>query len=288
MRSRFRYARPASLSEALEFLGSHGTETSIVAGGTDLMVAARRGDLQSRYLLDVSRLEELRSVELRDGALAVGSALTHTEIAAHPLVREHAPALALASACVGSAQIRNMGTIGGNIGNASPAADTVPPLMVHNAKVVVRAVSVDRIDPLGDLFSGPYLTVLKPGELITEVLLEPMGQQYRSIFQRIARRKALAIARMNIAALGLIAENGAIRDVRLSVGSVTPRPCRMTAAEEVLRDERPHPGIFWEAAERVSSEMVRWSGIRPTTEYKRPAVEGLVVRALTRLFLGKE
>ncbi|MCA1959740.1 MAG: xanthine dehydrogenase family protein subunit M [Desulfomonile sp.] len=287
MRSRFRYYRPTSLSEALDFLALHGTDTAIVAGGTDLMISARSGDLQCKYVLDVSRLNELRPVAMSDGLLAIGSAVTHAEIAAHPVTRDVAPVLAKAASCVGSTQIRNMGTIGGNIANASPAADTIPPLMVHNAKIVVKSASGERVEYLGDFVRGPYVTILKPGELITHVLLEPMMSGYRHSFQRIARRRALSIARMNVAALGLVDGNGVIQDLRLSVGSVTPRPCRMTVAEDVLTSNKPDKKVFWEAAEKVSHEMVRWSGIRPTTEYKKPAVEGLVYRALADLFLSE-
>jgi len=287
MSSRFGYGRPDSLSEALDFLARHGTETAILAGGTDLMVSVRSGELRSRYVLDVSRLEELRTVELSDGVLAVGSALTHTEIATHPLIRKYAPVLARASGCVGSTQIRNLGTLGGNVANASPAADSVPPLMVHNAKVVIRSASGERVESLGDFISGPNLTILKPGELIARLLLDPMDQNYRYSFQRIARRKTLAIARMNVAALGLLGADGMVLDLRLSIGSVTPRPCRMTAAEELVKHEKPREELLWKAAEEVSQEMVRWSGIRPTTEYKRPAVEGLVFRALSDIFRGE-
>lgn len=287
MRSRFGYGRPESLSEALDFLARKGSETAILAGGTDLMISVRSGDLRSRYVLDVSRLAELRTVELSNGVLAVGSALTHAEIATHPLIREYSPVLAKASGCVGSAQIRNLGTLGGNVANASPAADTIPPLMVHNARVVIRNASGERVEKLGDFITGPNLTVLKPGELISQLLLDPMEHGYRHSFQRIARRKTLSIARMNVAALGLLAADGLVLDLRLSVGSVTPRPCRMTAAEEIVKQRKPGGELLWKAAESVSKEMVRWSGIRPTTEYKRPAVEGLVFRALSEILLDE-
>lgn len=288
MRSRFGYVRPNSLSEALAFLAQHRDRTAILAGGTDLMIAARSGDLQSEYVLDVSRLEELRTVELRDGALAVGPAATHAEIATHPLIHQHAAVLANAARCVGSTQIRNMGTLGGNVVNASPAADTVPPLVIHNAGVVVRNASGERIEALGDFITGPYVTILKPGELVTGILLEPMDSRYRWSFQRIARRKALSIARMNVAAMGLTGSDGLVEDLKLSVGSVVPRPCRMMAAEQLVRGKKPDRDLLWEAAGKVSQEMVRMSGVRPTTEYKRPAVEGLVYRALTELFLSEE
>ncbi len=132
---------------------------------------------------------------------------------------------------------------------------------------------------------APYKTNLGPDELITGFALEPMKSGYRWSFQRIARRGALAIARANAAALGKVASDGVVEDLRLSVGSTTPQPARMTAAEELLRGSVPNPELIADAARKVSQEMVRLSGIRPTTQYKRPAVEGLVRKVLAETLL---
>lgn len=285
MRSRFEYILPRSLKEALDFLGDHGSQTSIIAGGTDLMIAARNGDVASRYVVDVSRLEEMRTIAVTEGTLSIGAAVTYTEIVNSPQIAQWAPILAQAAGYVGSVQIRNVGTLGGNVANASPAADSVPPLLVHQARVQIRSSSSERSEPLEEVIIGPYRTTLKPGEVITRFILEPLGDEYHWNFQRIARRRALSVARMNAAVIGRLDSSGVVEELRLSVGSITPEPSRMTGAEDHLKGKVPDPLLIQEAAEKVSLEMVRRSGVRASTEYKRPAVEGLVVKALTELFM---
>jgi CO/xanthine dehydrogenase FAD-binding subunit len=284
MRSHFEYILPRSLKDALDFLADHGSQTAVLAGGTDLMVAARNGEMASRYVVDVSKLEELRTIAVTEGVLSIGAAVTYTEIINSPEIAKCAPILAQAARCVGSVQIRNVGTLGGNVANASPAADSVPPMMVHRAKVQIRSASSARNEPLERVIIGPYRTSLQPGEVITRFDLEPLGADYLWNFQRIARRRALSVARMNAAAIGRVDSNGIVDDVRLSVGSITPEPGRMTGAEDHLKGNAPNSLLIQEAAEKVSQEMIRRSGLRPSTEYKRPAVEGLVVKALTKLF----
>jgi CO/xanthine dehydrogenase FAD-binding subunit len=285
MRSRFEYILPRSLKEALDFLGDHGSQTSIIAGGTDLMIAARNGDVASRYVVDVSRLEEMRTIAVTEGTLSIGAAVTYTEIVNSPQIAQWAPILAQAAGYVGSVQIRNVGTLGGNVANASPAADSVPPLLVHRARVQIRSASSERSEPLEEVIIGPYRTTLKPGEVITRFILEPLGDEYHWNFQRIARRRALSVARMNAAVIGRLDSSGVVEELRLSVGSITPEPSRMIGAEDHLKGKVPDPLLIQEAAEKVSLEMVRRSGVRASTEYKRPAVEGLVVKALTELFI---
>ncbi|MGB6063466.1 MAG: FAD binding domain-containing protein [Desulfomonilaceae bacterium] len=285
MRSHFEYIQPRSLKEALAFLGECGSQTSILAGGTDLMIAVRNGDMAARYVMDVSRLDELRTLEAADGVLWVGAAVTYTEIMGNPQIAQWAPILAHAAGYVGSVQIRNVGTLGGNVANASPAADSVPPMIVHRARVHIQSASSEHQEPLENVIIGPYRTNLRPDELITGFALEPLGEGYNWNFQRVARRRALSVARINAAAIGRLDSRGKVEDLRLSVGSITPEPSRMTAAEEHLKGEVPNPLLIREAAEKVSKEMVHRSGMRASTEYKRPAVEGLVIKALTELFL---
>jgi CO/xanthine dehydrogenase FAD-binding subunit len=284
MRSQFEYIRPTTLHEALEFLQLNGSRTSVIAGGTDLMVSARKGDLASDYVMDVSRLEELHTITRTESALLMGAAATYTEIINHDEVLKDAPLLALAARQVGSLQIRNVGTLGGNVANASPAADSIPAMLVHGAWVRIQSSYDERVEPLENVIVGPYSTNLKPAELIIGFILEPL-QHYRCEFQRIARRKALSVARINAAAAIKFDDDGEVADARLSVGSITPRPCRMTAAENLLKGKVPDEATIREAAEKVSQEMIRQSGIRSSTEYKRPAVEGLVVKTLSHVCL---
>jgi CO/xanthine dehydrogenase FAD-binding subunit len=125
---------------------------------------------------------------------------------------------------------------------------------------------------------------LRPGDLITRFFLEPLPLPYHAVYQRIARRKSVSIARINLAAVGCIDSEGLIRDVRLSLGSVSPQPYRATAAENFLKGKEPQQSLILEAASLVSQDMVRRSGVRPSTDYKKPAAEGLVIRSLLELF----
>jgi CO/xanthine dehydrogenase FAD-binding subunit len=287
MRSQFAYVRPPSLVDALAFLAEHGTQTSLIAGGTDLMISIRSGDMKSAHVMDVSRLEELRSVALTEDSLFIGAAVTYRELMADPLVAKHAPVVAMAARHVGSLQIRNVGTLGGNVAHASPAADSVPTLIAHDCRVMIQSASGNRVEPLTDVITGAYATNLKPDELIMGFLLQPLPGA-RSSFHRIARRRALSIARINAAAVAYVDDSGTARDVRLSVGSVIPRPCRMADAENHLNGIAPDPRTIEEAAHIVSREMIRQSGVRPSTEYKQPAVEGLVQKVLSQVLLSHE
>jgi CO/xanthine dehydrogenase FAD-binding subunit len=285
VRSRFEYFRPQSLVEALEFLKAEGQRTSLLAGGTDLMIAARNGELKSRFVMDVSRLDDLRRIEKVDGLLAIGAGATFTEISNSTKVLKSAPVLARAAKSVGSPQIRNIGTIGGNVANASPAADSVPPLVVLRTRVHVQSLSSERTPLVDELIAAPYRTSLRPDELIVRFLIEPVPTDYRWSFQRIARRKSLAIARANVAALATFDARGAVEDLRLCVGSILPQPARMSAAEDALKGKILDADLIRQAAKEVSAEMIRRSGVRPTTEYKKPAVEGLVTKALWEILL---
>lgn len=284
MRSRFHYVRPKGLQEALDILHDRGSQAKILGGGTDLMIEARKGRLSCALVVDVSRLEDLRVVETQKDFLSVGSALTYSELINNEKILSYAPVLALAANTVGSVQIRNAGTLGGNVANASPAADGVTALIALDAQVEIVSRSSTRTEHLGEFITGPYRTSLKPGEIITRFLLRPHRSDHRYTYQRIARRKALSIARINIALLGGIAKKGIMADMRLSVGSVLPQPSRMIPTEEMLNGSRPSRELFFEAARTVSQEMLLRSGQRPSFEYKRPAVEGLVMRALMELF----
>lgn len=288
MRPRFEYIRPNSLEEALEFLAHHGIETSVLAGGTDLMIAIRKGLASSKYIMDVSRLPELRQITKTQESLLVGSAATYREIMSSKEVIINAPVLACAAGHVGSPQIRNVGTIGGNVANASPAADSIPAMIVHRTWVRIESAFEQRIEPLEAVITGPYQTNLKPTELITGFLLEPLENGYSYCFQRIARRRSLSIARINAAAVGSVDESGRINDIRIAIGSATPRPCRIIPAENFLKGKIPEINTICEAAEKASSEIIRQSGIRASTEYKRPAVEGLIIKVLTEVFLPNE
>lgn len=288
IRSVFEYFRPQSLSEATDFLSAHGSESRLLAGGTDLMIAARSGNLGAKYVVDVSRLEELRQISVNQDRLTIGSALTYSEIMCNPLVQRHAPSLVRASSQVGSLQIRNAGTLGGNVGNASPAADSVPALMVHDTYVILKSASGEFSEPLGSFIVGPYKTGLKPGFLIAGFSLEIWPDGSRHAYNRIARRRSLAISRAGAAAVATLDPDGSVNRIKLALSSISPQPSRMRVAEDCLKRRKPDSRLITEAAQTVAEEMVRLSGERPSFVYKKPAVIGLTIKTLEEIFFGQQ
>ncbi|MCJ7746438.1 MAG: FAD binding domain-containing protein, partial [Desulfobacterales bacterium] len=174
-----------------------------------------------------------------------------------------------------------LGTIGGNIINASPSADTIPPLMVLNAMGRVVSKEGERQVLLDQLFKGPYKTNLKSHELLVQVTFQKLPSDLKSGFVRLARRDAMAIARMSVAIILQIDKNR-IEDIRISVGSVTPTPQRMSEAEAFLKGKSPDEKVLLKASLKVSEAMILQSGIRPSTSYKRPVVEALFMRAMRK------
>jgi len=280
----FDYKTPITIEEAIELLSQSGGKAKIVAGGTDLVIGLRNGELKPQTLIDITRIEELRKIQERNGTVSIGAAVTHSEIASSSLVRKYGKVLSDATSEIGSPQIRNVGTIGGNIVNASPAADTVPALMVLDAISRVVSKEGEREIPFAQLFKGPYESNLKPHEILVQVEFRKLPSGARSSFMRLARREAMAIARMSVAIiLQMEKGKGRVEDIRVSPGSITPTPQRMSDAEAILRGKSPDEELLILASRKVSEAMIHQSGIRPSTSYKRPVVEALFMRAMRKV-----
>lgn len=280
----FDYKTPRTVEEACDLLWEFRNKAKIIAGGTDLVIGLRNGALRPQCLIDITRIEDLRRIEERDGMVFIGAGVTHSELASSPLVRRYGKVLSEAASWVGSPQIRNLGTLGGNIINASPAADTLPPLMVLDAIGRVASKEGDREVPLCQLLSGPYKTILNPYEILSQVRFPKLLSSTKSSFIRLARREAMAVARMSVAIiLHLVRDQ--IEDIRISVGSVTPIPQRISEAEAVLKGKSPDEKGLQLAASKVSERMILQSGIRPSTSYKRPVIEALFIRAMKEALL---
>lgn len=281
----FDYKTPNTIEETIELLWQAEGKAKIIAGGTDLVIGLRNGGQSPQSIIDITKIEELRKIEERNGTVSIGAAVTHSEIANASLVKKYGKVLSDAVSEIGSPQIRNIGTIGGNIINASPAADTIPPLVVLNAKGKVVSKEGERQVPFDQLFKGPYKTGLKPHELLTQITFQKLSSNMKSSFIRLARRDAMAIARMSVAII-LRIEKNRIKDVRIAVGSVTPTPQRMSEAEAFLKGKSPDEESLQKASLKVSDTMIRQSGIRPSTSYKKPVVEALFMRAMKKVLEG--
>lgn len=282
---KYDYLRPASVKEACELLALHGESAKVIAGGTDLMVQIRDEDKKwanINYVVDIGHLKEIKYIKEDGDIIRIGALASHTDIVKSGILQKFAPFFCEASNTVGSPQIRNMGTIGGSIGNASPASDPVPPLIALDAEVKVVGVSGERTVSLKSIFANSYKTTLKADEIITEISFKKMPDEAKSVFLKLGRRKALAISRMNVGIVVVVDAKGAVSDIRIAPGCIFAVPDRVKIAEEVLLGKVPTRELLVEAGKKVSEEMINRTGIRPSTEFKKPAIESLTTRALSQ------
>ena len=275
------YIRPQNLGEALDFIKEHGPDTTILAGGTDVMIDMRAGVLKSRYLLDVSRLPELRDIKFDNGELTIGAGVTITEIGRSEIIGRRAPALQKATDRFAGRQVRNIATIGGNVAHCSPCGDTIPPLLIHDAVAVVVSPAGQRNVPIEEMAGGPYHCTLQPIELITHFILKPKPEEVEfADFQKIGRRKELAISRMSMAAMASKAGDKSISFIRFALGSCTPTPHRFREIEDLLLGKVPDEILLWEAGRILAARMIEITGRRLSVVYKEPAIQGLFVRMM--------
>ena len=278
----FDFERPSTVKQACEILGKFEGKAKIIAGGTDLLVNLRsgsRGTQDTRMLVDISGISGLDTIEVKDGQVRLGPMVTHEQVSCSSLLEETASFLPAACRMVGSLQIRNRGTVGGNICNASPSADSVPPLVAMDAKLrLFSGAKGERVMPLCDFITGSYHTALLQDEMITEVFFSvPKGAKTAVV--KLGRRKALSIARMSVAVMA-VTEGGKVKLLSIVPGAVTPSPMRIKAAEEILLGKSPDANSIDMAARTVAGEMLRLTGKRWSTSYKEPVIQVLVKRAL--------
>lgn len=277
----FDYIAARSLGEIATLLSRYGSDATLVAGGTDLLVEYRRPqNHQTAVLIDISRVGELGGMSETGGLVSMGPLTTHALLHRSPLVRMTAPLLSTAAATIGSPQIRNRGTIGGNIMNAAACADTVPPLVALGATVTLHSAKSSRQLPLADLFIRPYQTCAAPDELLTEIRFPALASAARSAFIKLGRRNALSISRLSVAAILCIDDDSRITDARIVAGAAFPIWQRVSAAEELLQGQRPCTRLFTAAGASVAHAMITQAGRRWSSEYKEPVLAALVRRAL--------
>ena len=279
------YLVPTSLEEALAMLKERQGQARVIAGGTDLIIQLNKKEVTARCLVDVTNLDELKGIALEDGFIRIRACATHQEIASSNLIRERATALAEGASQVGSPQIRYMGTVGGNIVNAQPAADTVVPLMALEAEVEVVTTTGTRREPLGGLCVGPgQCTVDSTAEILTAVRFRALGPNQGSAFERLAKRKALALPILNAAAVVTLSDGGdAFQEVRLAVGPIGPTPSRALNAEEALRGATIETQAIVTALDVAAQEaQPRTNPLRGSQEYRREMVKVLLSRSIER------
>ena len=276
-----KYHHPNDLHELRQMLSHFGGHMHLLAGGTDLMVEMRQEYFKPKeHILDISRIPELCSIYEQGEELVIGAAVTHSKIVRHPLVQQYAPLLSSACGQVGSLQIRNRGTIGGNICNASPCADTVPPLVALEARLHIHSAKGKRTVPIADFFHKPYQPKINPDEVLSEIRFQKLTSEHKSAFYKLGRRNAVAISRINMAVVLVLTDENIITEVRLAPGSVFPGWQRVQEAETFLSGKKASEQVFLQAGEMAARKMIEVSGRRWSTPYKEPVVAALTKRTL--------
>lgn len=277
---------PSTLDEAAVIIGEHDPDLTVIAGGTDLMVALRQGAAKPAALLDITRLDEAHSIRSASGVLDIGAAETFTAIASSEHVRRAAPALAQAAATVGSEQIRNRGTIGGNIVTNSPAGDSLPPLMALDASCVVAGPSGLREVPIARFLVGYRKTDLAQGEILLRLRIPVAQPGTHQSFQKIGPRRAVACSKVSLASWARLDDGGRISEARLAAGSVAPTVVFLPRTIALLTGRRPDPGLAEEAARTAGSEIVPIDDVRSTALYRTHVLGRLVARFVSDLATG--
>jgi len=274
--------RPSTIEEALAALGAN-PDARPIAGGTDLVVQLRDGRRSVVRVVDLGRLGLGGIRETADG-LAIGAATTMDEIARDPAVARFSPGLAAAAGWVGAWPIQCRATLGGNLANASPAADGAPPLLVAGARVRARSLAGEREIAIEELFLGPGRTALAAGELITSVLLpEPLPAGGGERFFKLGPRREQVLSIVSLAARVASVESGRLRGVRLALGAVAPTPLRAPRTEARLEGAAPDPATLAEAARILDGEIAPIDDLRATAAYRRHAAAVLLRRALQEI-----
>jgi CO/xanthine dehydrogenase FAD-binding subunit len=277
------YLYPTSIDEALQMLAGRHGQARIIAGGTDLMRDWQRGEHVAACLVDITRIPGLRRIAEAEGVITVGAATTHAEVASSALIRKHAAVLAEAAGEVGSPQVRNAGTIGGNVLNAQPAADTALALLALDAEA--EAVGLDGALwlPLAELYAGPGKSRVDPSaELVCCFRFGALQGQAGSAYRRLNKRKTIALPSLCVAAVVHL-HGDAFGSVAIAVGPVATRPWRASAAEYWLRGTPANEASIAHAADMAQrAAQPRDSQLRGSQNYRKAMVAVLVQDTLQR------
>lgn len=279
------YLFPSSVEEALAMLAEREGRARLMAGGTDLIIELTEGRRAADCLVDITRIPELGKITAEDGVIVLGANVTHRQASESPLVRERAAVLAQACQAVGSLQIRNVATLGGNVANAMPAADGSTALLALEAEAEIADGTGRRWVPLPDLFAGPGVSrVDSTREMLTAFRFQALGKGQGSALERIARRRALALPILICAVVVTLGEDGDVfESARIALGPVAPVPFRAFQAEESLRGAPVSLETMARAGEIAMQEShPRSSLLRASKEYREEVIRVLVRRGLER------
>ncbi len=276
---RFELALPRSVDEALRVLSERGSEAKLLAGGTDLLPQLKNGLLKPAWVVDLSGVERVRTLRSDSGGLRVGAAVSARTLERDATTQKTYTSLAESGALVGSVQIRNLATLGGNLCNAAPSADMAPPLLALDAEAVIAGPRGERRVPITDFFSGVRRTVLSPDEILLEIVIPAPGPRSGGHYLRHTPRRELDIAVVGVASQ-LTLSNGVCSKARIALAAVAPVPLRAREAEQLLEGKPVTPEGIERAAEMAVGAARPISDQRGSADYRLHLVRVLTRRTL--------
>lgn len=282
-----RYLQPTSLSESLVLLANHRERARLVAGGTDVLVELGRGIRPTTTLIDLTRIAELGGIAARDGAIVLGALATHNDVIASALCRRSLRPLAQACLEVGAPQLRTRATVAGNLVTASPANDTITPLVALGASVVLTSTRGERVVPLDAFYLGVRRTAMEPDELLREIRIPALPSGVRARFIKLGLRRAQAIAVVNVALIVALSGNR-VAEARIALGSVAPTVIRASAAESFLSGRTLDDDACAEAGRLAAAAAAPIDDVRGGGAYRRTVLANLVADGLLGLSRGDE
>ena len=277
------YHQVTTIEQALHLLSEHGDNARIMAGGTDLILELERGQRHAEVMIDITRLDDLRHITSENGVITLGALVTHNQVVADDHIIAHALPLAQASWEVGAPQIRNRATVAGNIITASPANDTITPLMALGAWVTLASASGKREIPIGEFYTGYRQTVMRPDELLTHIHIPIMPSSARGIFIKLGLRKAQAISVVNVAVILDFAPDETITNAVITMGCVAPTIIRLDQPAQALIGQKLTPEIIRQTALDCAKIPQPIDDVRAPADYRREMIGVLVARALRAL-----
>ena len=282
---KFDYLEPKTIDEACSLLAKYKDKARVIAGGTDLLVSMKTRDITPQYIVNIKAIPDLDGISYsQKEGLKLGALTTLRDIERSPVIRERFPILADAAHQTGTPHIRNVGTVGGNLCNAAPSADTAPPLIGLGAKVKIRGVQGERTVALEDFFLGPGESVLQPGEILTEILVPNQPPHTRGAYLKRPTRTIMDIAVVGVAVVITLGAKGTnVIDAGIVLGAVAPTPIRARKAEAIIMGKTIQDELIDRAAQAAAEEAKPISDVRGSADYRKEMVRVLVNRAIRQV-----
>lgn len=280
----FEYHEPETIRQACQLLKEYGDQARIMAGGTDLVIKMKRGLVSPKHVIDIKKIPDIRGVEKTREGVWIGAATSLADVADAPGLQEGLSMISRAALSIGSTQVRNRATIGGNICNAAPSADMAPGLLVAEAVASVSGPESAREVPLASFFTGPGTTRLAEGEIVTRLYIPLPPETRHMVYIKHGPRRSMDCAVVGVAvALDVDSTSSICRDVRIALGAVAPTPVRAARTEKLI-EGKTFTGLDYEAiGARVREEISPITDVRASAEYRSDMVSILTIQALERI-----